>query len=58
MEYDYQAKCEMILEWAKTKRFFDTSIVEGILDWISEHEITYTQIRAIDNIIDKFKIDI
>lgn len=56
MDDVYEIKCEIILEWAEKKPFFDTTVVEGILDWISEHEITSEQMRAIDNIIDGFKI--
>lgn len=58
MSYDYVAKCEAILEWAKKNKKFHTSTVEGILDWISEKEITSYQEEAIDNIIKGFKIDI
>ncbi len=55
---DYVAKCEMILEWAEKHKKFDTSTVEGILEWISEHDITGSQEIAIDNIISGFNIDI
>jgi hypothetical protein len=56
---EYEKKIEIILEWAKRKRGkpFDTTCVEGILDWIIENDdITDGQVNCIDNIITKFKI--
>lgn len=56
---DYENKCKMILEWAENKRFFDTSVIEGILEWIEEdNELTNSQMQAIDNIINGFGIDL
>lgn len=55
---DLEQKCEAVLKWAEDFPKFNTSTVEGILDWISEHESTSYQEEAIDNIISGFKIDV
>ena len=52
---DCSDKCELILKWAKgTGAKFDTSIV----DWGIEHEFTDSQESAIDNIYEKWKVDL
>jgi hypothetical protein len=54
--YSYGEKCDIILEWAKTKPRFDTKFVQSISDWIVKKEITTNQANSIDNIINRCKI--
>jgi len=52
-EYTIDSKCELILEWAKTKPFFDTSFVEDVMYSTFP---TDAQEEGINNIIEKWSI--
>lgn len=55
----YFKKTERILEWAKTVVKFDTAFVEKVHEILASYnEITLAQEKAIDNIIEKWRIPI
>ena len=55
---DYMEKCEAIFEWARDRPEFSTSFVQDIYDRLEKGEaLSQKQQRAIDNIIDGFKIE-
>ena len=56
---DYKEKCKAILDWADEKdRGFDTTFVEEMLEHAADEILTPGQEQAIDNIIEKWHIDI
>jgi hypothetical protein len=56
-EQDYAEKCNIILNWAERKPKFRTDFIESVLSFIENTEfITNSQMNAIDNIIEKYKI--
>ena len=56
----YLEKCEAILCWADEKdRGFDTGFVESVADQLEAgRDPSEKQMAAIDNIIDKFHIEV
>lgn len=56
--YDYESKCNAILKWSRDQPNFNAYVVESILDWMYDHDLSSSQEQAIDNIIDGFKIKV
>ena len=56
----YLEACEAILRWADEKdRGFDTEFVESVVSQLEAgHDPSERQMNAIDNIIDKFHIEV
>lgn len=52
-------KIECVLDWADNNPSFDKKFVLSLLRRLDNHqELTYAQLNALNNIINKFKIDI
>jgi len=59
MDYSYDDKCDAIIAWAEFNENFDSSAIESMKDWASDSGFfTSSQQRAIDNIIEKWNIDV
>jgi uncharacterized coiled-coil protein SlyX len=55
---DDEDKIELILEWAQYHPNFDTDYVEDLQQQLAEgQELTERQSEALDNIIERFRID-
>lgn len=55
----YAEKCEAIIAWAEDRDDFDTGMVESVAGQIeSGRELSWKQEQAIDNIIERWHIDI
>lgn len=51
-------KIDLVLEWAESNPNFDTTFIESIALYYDTHGcLTDRQIEALDNIIEKFRID-
>ncbi len=56
---DYYDKCEAIMEWAEGHLNFDTDFIEDMIKRMEdERELTEAQEAAIDNIIERWGIEI
>lgn len=57
IEADVEDRCELILSWARDHDAFDTTMVESILEqYRRKGDVSPKQVAAIDNIIEKFRI--
>lgn len=53
-----EEKLEMVLNWAEDHPKFDTGFVESLQDALETYgRLTEAQGNALDNIIDRFRID-
>lgn len=56
---DAEEKVEAILDWAQGNDWFDIEFVESLQARLEEgEELTEAQERALDNIMDKFGIEV
>ena len=60
LNYSFDEKCTAIFNWAqKSDVVFDTTMVEGIAANVKKYKNpTHNQMRAINNIITQFRIDV
>ena len=60
LNYSFDEKCTAIFNWAqKSDVVFDTTMVEGIAANVKKYKKpTHNQMRAINNIITQFRIDV
>lgn len=59
LDYPFDDKCTAIYNWASYNKHFDTSTVEDIHTNVKTYgKATHNQMRLINNIITKFRIDV
>ncbi len=59
LDFPFNEKCDAILLWAEENKWFDTQFVKDIYTNANNYQRpSHGQVRAINNILIKFKINV